>query len=61
MLVHGFDQRRDVFQRGELGNAVAEVENVAGMAAAVAVEHFFGFGGDRLRRGKQHRWVQIAL
>lgn len=56
-----FDQRRNVLCRRVLGNAVPQIENVAGIAGAKAIENFFRFCGDDLRRGKQHIRVEIAL
>ena len=61
MVMHGLDQSCHVFRRRELGNAVAEVENVPGVAGAVAIEHFFCFCGNYLWRGKQHARIQITL
>ena len=40
---------------------MAEVENVAGVAGTIAVEHLAGFGGNDLRTAEQHVRVNVAL
>ena len=43
--MNGVHEHGDVFRGRELGDAVAQVENVAGVGA-VGIEHFFRFGGN---------------
>ena len=57
MAVYGLYQHRHVLGRGELADAVAQVEDVRGTPAfadvrrAKAVEHGTRFGSHLLRRG----------
>ena len=60
MLVDGIDQHGDVFGRGELGDAMAEVEDMPGVGA-IGVENLLRFGGNSLGAAKQHCGIQIAL
>jgi hypothetical protein len=67
MAVDRFHQRRHVFWRGELADAMAEVEDVPGHAAvgiarrAEAVQRGTRFGLHDLRRREQDHWVEVAL
>src|SRR5471032_1199542 len=63
VAVNGFDHGGDVLRRGELGDAVAQVEHVAVAVGrlAVGVEYFMHFGADLLRAGEQDGRVQVAL
>src|SRR5262249_57714956 len=59
-FVHRVDQRGDVLRRGELWNAVPEVEYVAGPGAE-RLERAADLAPHRLGRRKQHRWIDIPL
>ena len=49
MRVYRLDQRVHAFRRRELRYAVAEIENMAGIAGAEAVEHLLRLGSDDFR------------
>ena len=49
VLMHGFNQNCDVFRRGELRNAVSEVENVS-WSGTIGVEYGPGFACDCIGR-----------
>ncbi|MEY4363875.1 MAG: hypothetical protein RLZZ24_1227, partial [Pseudomonadota bacterium] len=58
--MHCFDQRRHMLGRGELADAMPQIEDVGGAGGggievrrAKRIEHATRFGGDRFGRGKQ--------
>ena len=60
MVVHRLDQHAHAFWRGELADAVTEVEDLGraggggvGVWLAKGVQHATCFGGDGIRWGKQ--------
>ena len=59
--MHGLDQCADVLGGRVLRDAMAEVEDVPGIAGSVGVEHLRRLYSNPLGRGKQHVWIEIAL
>ena len=59
--MHRIHQGGHMLRRGELRNTVAQIEDMAGSARAVAVEHFLRFNSDFVRRGKKHVRIKIPL
>lgn len=58
--VHFIDQYRDVVRVGELRNAVAEVEDMAGVIA-VGINDATGFTADAFWRAVQRTGIEVAL
>ena len=68
VLVHRFHQGRDMFRRGELADAMAQIEDVRGACGgcigvrlAKTVQHPNHFLLNLRRRRKQHIGIDVAL
>ena len=67
MRMNGLDERRHMFGRRVLADAMTEVEDmtvpaaVGALRAAETVEHGDRFARHGFGRCEQHRWIEVAL